>query len=89
MLAATGFTPLLVNLESMTSKPNAGGSSKYCGAWKVVMAVHAFCTYRLGHHGFFYGLGKIAAVAGGLSHIGRGAARLQTSLQFFLTVSSA
>ncbi len=28
MLVATGFTPLLVNLESMTSKPNAGGGSK-------------------------------------------------------------
>ncbi len=28
MLAATGFTPLLVNLESMTSKLNAGGGSK-------------------------------------------------------------
>ncbi len=28
MLAATGFTPLLVNFECMTSKPNAGGSNK-------------------------------------------------------------
>ncbi len=28
MLTSTGFTPLLVNLESMTSKPNAGGGSK-------------------------------------------------------------
>ncbi len=28
MLAATGFTSLLVNLESLTSKPNAGGRSK-------------------------------------------------------------
>ncbi len=39
MLAATGFTPLLMNLESMTSKPNAGGGSKDCVAW---MAVHYF-----------------------------------------------
>ncbi len=28
-----------------------------------------------------YGLGKIATAAGGLSHVGRGAAPLQTSLQ--------
>ncbi len=28
MFAATGFTPLLVNLESMTSKPKVGGGSK-------------------------------------------------------------
>ncbi len=28
MLTATGFTPLLVNLESMTSKPSASGGSK-------------------------------------------------------------
>ncbi len=40
MLTATGFTPLLVNLESMTSKPNAGGGSKNCVAWKVEKAVH-------------------------------------------------
>ncbi len=40
MLAATGLTPLLVNLESMTSKPNAGGVSKDCVIWKVQEAVH-------------------------------------------------
>ncbi len=40
-LAAAGFTSLLVNLERMTSKPNAGGGSKDCvareieKAWKV------------------------------------------------------
>ncbi len=27
MLATTSLTPLLVNLQSMTSKPNAGGGS--------------------------------------------------------------
>ncbi len=27
MLTATSFTPLLMNLESMTSKPNAGGAA--------------------------------------------------------------
>ncbi len=27
-LAATGFTPLLVNLESITTKPNAGVGSR-------------------------------------------------------------
>ncbi len=42
MLAATGFTPLLVNLESVTSKRSAGGSSKDCVEWKVKKAVHYF-----------------------------------------------
>ncbi len=28
MLAATGLAPLLVNLQNMTSKPNAGGGGK-------------------------------------------------------------
>ncbi len=42
MLAATGFTPLLANLESINSKPNAGGGSKDCAAWKVEVAVHYF-----------------------------------------------
>ncbi len=28
--AATGFTPLLVNFESMTAKPRAGGGSRDC-----------------------------------------------------------
>ncbi len=40
-----------------------------------------FCTKD--HYGFFYELGKIAADAGGLSHMGRGAAPLQTSPQIF------
>ncbi len=40
MFAATGFTPLLVNLESMTTKPNAGGGSKNCVGWKDEKAVH-------------------------------------------------
>ncbi len=42
MLTATGFTPLLMNLESMTSKPNAGGGNKDCVTWKVEEAVHNF-----------------------------------------------
>ncbi len=42
MLAATVFPPLLVNLESMTSKPNAVGGSKKCVTWKVEEAVHYF-----------------------------------------------
>ncbi len=37
-----GFTLLLVNLESMTSKPKAGGRSKMCVAWKVEKAMHYF-----------------------------------------------
>ncbi len=36
MLAATGCTQLLVNLENMTTKPNAGGSI----TWKVEKAMH-------------------------------------------------
>ncbi len=40
MLATTSLTPLLVNLQSMTSKPNAGGGSKDCVTWKVEKAVH-------------------------------------------------
>ncbi len=79
MLAATGFTPLLVNLESMTSKPNAGGGSKDCVAWKVVMASHYFVHADK----VTTDLGKMAAVAGGLSHMGRGAAPLKTSTQVF------
>ncbi len=42
ILATTGFTPLLVNLEGMTSKPNASGGSKNCVTWKVEKAVHYF-----------------------------------------------
>ncbi len=42
MLTATGFTPLLMNLQSMTLKPNAGGCSKDCVAWKVEKAVYHF-----------------------------------------------
>ncbi len=38
-LVATGLTLLLVNLQSMTSKPNAGGGSKDCVTWKVEEAV--------------------------------------------------
>ncbi len=42
MLTTSGSTTLLVNLESMTSKPNASGGSKNCVAWKVEKAVHYF-----------------------------------------------
>ncbi len=42
MLVTTRLTPLLVNLESMTSKPNAGGGSEDCVTWKVEEAVHNF-----------------------------------------------
>ncbi len=83
MLAATGFTPQLVNLESMTSKPNAGRGSKNCVAWKVEKVVHYFVHTDKGTKGFFYGLGKIAAAAGGLSNMGRGAAPSQTSPPVF------
>ncbi len=42
MLATPSLTPLLVNFQSMTSKPNAGGGSKDCVTWKVEEAVHNF-----------------------------------------------
>ncbi len=42
MLATTGFTPLLLNLESTTSKPNAVGGTEDCAEWKVEEAVHDF-----------------------------------------------
>ncbi len=32
MLAATGFTPIMVKLEGVTSKPSAGRGSKDCVA---------------------------------------------------------
>ncbi len=46
MLAATGFTPLLVNLESMTSKPNAGGAAKILSHGKNREGRALFCTCR-------------------------------------------
>ncbi len=42
MLATTSLTPLLVNLQSMTSKPNADGDSKDRVTKKVEEAVHNF-----------------------------------------------
>ncbi len=42
MLATTSPTPLLVNLQSMTSKPNAGRGIKDCITWKVEEAMHNF-----------------------------------------------
>ncbi len=47
MLTASVFTPLLVNLESMTSKSNAGGGSKDCVTWKVEEDP---CTKKLWEH---------------------------------------
>ncbi len=42
MLATTSLTTLLANLQSMTSKPNAGGDNKDRVTWKVEEAVHNF-----------------------------------------------
>ncbi len=42
MLATTSPTPLLVNLQGMTSQPNAGGGSIGRVTWKVEEAVHNF-----------------------------------------------
>ncbi len=41
-MLATSLTPLLVNLQSMTSKPNAGGGGKGCVKGKVEKAGHHF-----------------------------------------------
>ncbi len=41
-LLATSLTLLLVNLQSMISKPSAGGDTKACVIWKVEEAVHNF-----------------------------------------------
>ncbi len=42
LLAVTGFTPLLVNLESMIAKPSAGRGRINCVAWKVENAIYYF-----------------------------------------------
>ncbi len=42
MLAAASLTSLLVDLKSITTKPNAGGGSEYRVTWKVEEAVHNF-----------------------------------------------
>ncbi len=42
MCVSTGFTPLVVILESMTSKPIAEGGSQNCVTWKVEKAVGYF-----------------------------------------------
>ncbi len=42
MLAATSLSPLLMNIQSMTSKPSAGGGGKGCVKGKVEEAVHNF-----------------------------------------------
>ncbi len=42
MFAAKYLTPLLVNLEIMTTKPKTDGGSKHCVTWKVEKAVHHF-----------------------------------------------
>ncbi len=42
MLLTTSLTPLLANLQSMTSKPIVGGDSKDRVTWKVEEAVHNF-----------------------------------------------
>ncbi len=42
MMQAMDLTPLLVELESMTAKPRAGGDSKNYGAWKIEKAMHCF-----------------------------------------------
>ncbi len=41
MLATTSLTPLLVNRQSMTSKPNAGGGSKAGGGQVVKKTTEA------------------------------------------------
>ncbi len=83
MLAATGFTPLLVILESMTSKPKADGGSKNGVAWKVEKAVNYFVQADKVTTDCGYGLGKRATATGGLPRMVRCAAPLQPSLEVF------
>ncbi len=71
ILRTTGFTPLLVNPESLTAKPKARGGSRNCVACKIEKSVPHFL--HTGHPGFFLGLGKRAAATVELLHIGRGA----------------
>ncbi len=78
IMTATGFTPLLMNLESMTSKHNAGEGSKDCVAWPCITLYMQIKSPQI-----LLQNRKIAAAAGGLSHMGRGAAPLQTSPQVF------
>ncbi len=69
---------MLVNLESMTTKPRAdGGQQKLRRIDSREGRVLRF-TDRRGQRGFFYGLEKRVAAGGELSHKGRGAALLQT-----------
>ncbi len=42
MLVATGCTPRLMSLETMTAKPGAGGGSQNCATWKIEKAMHYF-----------------------------------------------
>ncbi len=42
MLAVTGFSPLLVNLETMTAKPTADEDNKNAGAWKAEKVLNYF-----------------------------------------------
>ncbi len=49
VLATPSFAPLLVNLESMTTKPKACGDSKYCVVLKAGMPVCNFVR-NLGSH---------------------------------------
>ncbi len=65
MLAATGFTPLLVDLESVSPKPKGGMNSKYGVTWKAEKAMQ-----------YFAHIGKVIAVllrTGELPHVGSGA----------------
>ncbi len=48
MLAVTGLTPLLVNLERMTANPKADGGRKNGVAMIFEMTVHSFAhTYKV------------------------------------------
>ncbi len=51
MLAETGFTPLLVNLESLTARPSAGGGQQ------TLCRIENACMY------FFVYIDKVTTVS--------------------------
>ncbi len=56
MLATSGFTPLLVNLESIATNPERVGAVKTPLHGKLGRS--GAILYIQGKHGFFYGLKK-------------------------------
>ncbi len=78
MLAATGITPLLMNLESMTAKPRVAGAAKAPSHGKLRRpCIILYIQMRPPR------TRERAAVAGELPHMGRSVALLQNSPYVF------